>query len=145
MRHVISRLLAQFETFRPDLGKGESRDFVRRDLGQIAQIPRYVHETTKARQHSLTGLVWFETGCATRLSGGGGDRTRVPRRFHGSFYVYSRRFKFCHSSFQRQNLSMTRRELNFTLSVLDMTQDYPKFTTDFWPSSAKCRSRSSLY
>lgn len=50
-------------------------------------------ETKKARQLSLTGLVFIETGCATRLSGGGGDRTRVPRHFHACLYVCSCPFK----------------------------------------------------
>jgi hypothetical protein len=36
VRHVISRLLGQFETFRAELGKGESRDCGRHDLRQIA-------------------------------------------------------------------------------------------------------------
>ena len=37
--------------------------------------PRYVNQTTKARQVGLTGLVFIETIFGTRLSGGGGDRT----------------------------------------------------------------------
>ena len=92
MYHAISRLLGQFETLGAETGDGESRDFDWYDLFQIAQIPIYVCETTKARQHSLTGLVVIETGCGTRLSGGGGNRTRVPRHFHESFYVCSRLF-----------------------------------------------------
>ena len=57
-RHVISRLLGQFETFGAiSASTGASRDFGRHDLRQIAQIPIYVYETTKARQRSLTGLV----------------------------------------------------------------------------------------
>ena len=57
MYHVISRLLGQFETFRAEMDVGESRDCGRHDLRQIAQIPIYVYQTTKARQVVLTGLV----------------------------------------------------------------------------------------
>ncbi len=49
MRHVISRLLGQFETFGAEMGQGESRDCGRHDLRQIAQIPIYVYEMSKAR------------------------------------------------------------------------------------------------
>ena len=61
-------------------------------FGEVSQIPICVYQKSKARQLVLTGLIRFETGCATRLSGGGGDRTRVPRHFHDSFYVCSRIF-----------------------------------------------------
>ena len=66
-----SRVLAQFETFGAKFGEGESRGFGRAESRQLSQIPIYVYETSKARQLVLTGLVWFETGCTTRLSGGG--------------------------------------------------------------------------
>jgi len=35
---------------------------------------------------------FVEPSCSSVLYGGGGDRTRVPRHFHDSFYVCSRIF-----------------------------------------------------
>ena len=49
MRHAISRLLAQFETFRAEMAKGESRDLSAVSIAQFAQIPIYVYEMSKAR------------------------------------------------------------------------------------------------
>lgn len=69
--HASSRLLGEFETFRAKMGEGESRELGRSESSGSSQIPLYVHQTTKARQLSLTGLVGIETGCGARLSGGG--------------------------------------------------------------------------
>jgi hypothetical protein len=71
VRHVVSRLLGQFETFGAKFGDSESRGFGRTESSQLSQILIYTYETSKARQLVLTGLVWFETSCTTRLSGGG--------------------------------------------------------------------------
>ena len=38
---------------------------------------RYLGPKRKARQLVLTSLFWFEPGCESGVSGGGGDRTRV--------------------------------------------------------------------
>ena len=67
------RLLARFETFRAEM---DAHRVTRFGVGQrrlSSQIPIYVYETTKARQRQLTALLFIETGCATCLSGGGGN------------------------------------------------------------------------
>jgi hypothetical protein len=56
-RHVISRLLAQFETFGASAGHYRVTRFGRVHRRRRSQIPRYVYQTSKARQVSLTGLV----------------------------------------------------------------------------------------
>ena len=69
---MVSRLLVQFETFRASAGDYRVTRFGRAHRRHHALIPTYVYQTTKARQVVLTGLVFIETGCVTRLSGGGG-------------------------------------------------------------------------
>ena len=63
-------------------------------IGGEAKNPRYVGPKRKARQNELTSLFGLEPGCETGVSGGGGDRTRVPRHFHACFYVCIRLFEF---------------------------------------------------
>ena len=62
---AVSRLLG------PKWRGGESRDFVAGDDAKRRKSRDTWAKTTKARQLSLTGLVGIETGCGTRLSGGG--------------------------------------------------------------------------
>lgn len=61
---------------------------------EIAQTTRTSWPKRKARQHQLTSLFWFEPGFNSGISGGGGDRTPVPRWIRNSFYVRSRVFGF---------------------------------------------------
>ena len=88
-----SLAMAQYETSRAEREWGESWER-RPNSRRPWRIPVYVYQTSKARQWLLTGLVEIETGCGTRLNGGGGNRTRVPRHIHGRFYVCSRCFEF---------------------------------------------------
>ena len=82
-----------FETFRAQTSSWLSR-FRRSDSHRHKSITVDVYEKRKARQLVLTSLFCFEPGCNSGISGGGGDRTRVPRHFHDGLYVCSRLFKF---------------------------------------------------
>ena len=76
----------KFGHFRRNFGQVRSAG-LEAELGEVLRFPdvavttlifanpRYVNQTTKARQVGLTGLVFIETIFGTRLSGGGGDRT----------------------------------------------------------------------
>lgn len=55
-RHVVSRLLAQFETIRASPGHCRVTRFGGGHRRQSSQIAKYVYKTTKARQVVLTGL-----------------------------------------------------------------------------------------
>ena len=52
-------------------------------------------------------------------SGGGGDRTRVPRYFRESFYVCSRLFDFARAGANRRATTRTSREQGLIASVPD--------------------------
>ena len=78
------------------------------------------------------------------LSGGGGNRTRVPRHFRGSFYVCSQFFKSRSPSPNRHGLGRASRVRSLATGVPGMTSRDPDLATDFWDSPVKARSRDYL-
>jgi len=78
------------------------------------------------------------------LGGGGGNRTRVPRYFRGSFYVCSRFFESRSPSPNRHGLGRTSRARSLTTGVPGMASREPDLATDFWASPVKARSRDYL-
>ena len=78
------------------------------------------------------------------LSGGGGNRTRVPRHFRDSFYVRSRFFKSRSPSPNRHGLGRASRARSLATSVPGVTSREPDLATDFWDSPVKARSRDYL-
>jgi len=65
------------------------------------------------------------------LSGGGGNRTRVPRHFRDSFYVCSQFFGSRSPSPNRHGLERASRVLCLATGVPGVTSREPDLTTDF--------------
>jgi hypothetical protein len=75
-------------------------------------------------------------------SGGGGNRTRVPRYIHVGFYVHSRLISVVRGSPSDTGYHGPFEDSCLAVSVLDVTDGEPDLTTDFWASPAKARNRS---
>lgn len=80
---------------------------------------------------TAAGSVGWPPSCKRPVDGGGGNRTRVPRRFCGSFYVCSRLFESCAPAPNRQGPRRASRERSLATGVLDMASREPDLTTDF--------------
>ena len=79
-------------------------------------------------------------------SGGGGNRTRVPRHFRGSFYVRSRMiYAFAQSTPNRRGAGPASRARSLVPGVPDGDPERAEFAAGFWASSAKARSRGYVY
>ena len=79
--------------------------------------------------------------CAHVFSGGGGNRTRVPRRLHESFYVRSRFFEFAGRVPNRQGSPRAIRQRCLATDVADLIRGESDLATGFWDSPTKARSR----
>ncbi len=66
-----------------------------------------------------------------KASGGGGNRTRVPRYFHAGFYVCSRRFGSRHRERLSTRLSQQPAGAFLVSNVPDTVADDPKLRLTF--------------
>ncbi len=76
-------------------------------------------------------------------NGGGGNRTRVPRHFSGSFYVRSRFFNVAAKDSNRRDSLTAIEERCLASSVPRMTRDDPDLTAGFWTTPEAVLSRGS--
>ena len=74
-------------------------------------------------------------------SGGGGNRTRVPRHFHASFYVCSRWFEGSRDRAPIDRVPIRLSENLFSRRRARRDARRSGITADFWASPAKSRSR----
>ena len=78
-------------------------------------------------------------------SGGGGNRTRVPRYFHNSFYVHSRLFGLTNARLQSTGSQVGDVRTSLIHGVLTVTMNDPELVTSLQDSPAKSIGQGYLY
>ena len=81
----------------------------------------------------------------TGKSGGGGNRTRVPRYFHDNFYVHSRLFNLTHAGPPSTGFQVGDAGTNLIHGVPTMTVNDPELVTSLQDSPAKSIGQGYLY
>ncbi len=142
--HVIPSLLSTSSLFFGAIGEEVSHAILLSTI-PTAQKSRDTWRKKQARQFSLPGLIFVEPDLIPDQYGGGGDRTPVPRYFHGGIYMCSYCFTiFISLTGQQPPAKQTIQELCLTVSVLDVTHGDLELVTSFLGSPAKPISRWSL-
>ena len=78
-------------------------------------------------------------------SGGGGNRTRVPRYFHDSFYMHSRLFNLTHAGPQSTGFQVGDAGTSLIHGVPTVTMNDPELVTSLQDSPAKSIGQGYLY
>jgi len=87
----------------------------------------------------------WQSVARTEKSGGGGNRTRVPRYFHDSFYVYSRLFILTHAGPQSTGFQVGDAGTGLIHGVPAVTVNDPELVTSLQDSPAKSIGQGYLY